>query len=293
MSIPLAETKDIDSIVKVIASLKPVSNIFKDYLFPICSAFLSSLLGAGVAYFSFKYQDQIKIEKDKLNAANKWLLIAEEAFSSLIAIKNNYHGRLLDNPIQRFSQIPTIIDQPKPINEDLALLSFIVPKSVDDKFSIGKWSQLPRIRAMVSNYNCLLELWKKRNEIERPIKETIVTTFSNMGYANVNLNQITGCVGRANFISAIDLNERVIKLTDDIILEINDFMMNFPILAKSRIKINKLKKYGSVLTYSNDNKVLLEMIKRSPEVNYNILADLFGKTPDEIKIRYKTGYENS
>lgn len=49
-------------IVNAIESLRQEGSIFKDYIFPIASAFFTS---AGIAYKSFRYQDDIKIEKEK------------------------------------------------------------------------------------------------------------------------------------------------------------------------------------------------------------------------------------
>lgn len=284
--------QDTESIVKAIESLKPASNIFKDYLFPIVSAFFSSLLGAGVAYFSFHYQERLKIEKDKMNAANQWTLIAEGALSSLIAIKANYHGKLTEDPIQRAFQIPTILGSSKPIAEELTVLSFVVPKSNRKSNSNPKWSQLPLIRTMIINYNCLLEIWEERNLRARPIREKVMQRFPNKALADINIDQIaeiTECVGIINLLSLIDLTEKIIKLTDDIIVELSDFLLNFPKLAKSLIKKDKLKKYGSIIEYNNEN--ILEFIIKSPEVNYLALSKVFGQSPEEIKKRYQTGYE--
>ena len=90
-----------DANIKILAdaieSLRPTSNIFKDYLFPIGSAFFSSLLGAFIAYIFFKYQERISIEKDKINTANKWILIAEGALTNLIAIKDSINQLKLKN----------------------------------------------------------------------------------------------------------------------------------------------------------------------------------------------------
>ena len=59
-------------IVNAIESLSKEHSVFKEYLFPIFGAFFTSLLGAGVAYFSFGYQEYIKIEKEKIDIINKW-----------------------------------------------------------------------------------------------------------------------------------------------------------------------------------------------------------------------------
>lgn len=277
-------------IVNAIESLRQEGSIFKDYIFPIASAFFTSLLGAGVAYKSFRYQEDIKIEKEKMDTANKWTLLADEARSNLISIKQNYHGKLTEDPIQRAVAIPTILFTAKPIVEDYSQLSFLVPKQSSDEYL--NWSQIPRIRTMMHNYNYVQELWLKRNEIERPIKERIMKQYASEAFTYVSLDQIFRCVDKANFASLVDLTEYVIRLTDDLLVELDDFLANFPVYAKTRINFERLKRYGSVLTYSNNgNEKLLAMLEKSPNADYSSVTTLFGATTDQLKQRYSTGYE--
>lgn len=277
-------------IVNAIESLRQEGGIFKDYIFPIASAFFTSLLGAGIAYKSFRYQEDIKIEKEKMDTANKWTLLADEARSNLISIKQNYHGNLTDNPIQRTAAIPTILFTPKSIVEDFSKLFFLVPKQPSDEYP--KWSSIPRIRTMIHNYNYVQELWLKRNEIGRPIIEKIVQQHSNQAYAKISREQAIECVGAANYALLVDLTEKVIPLTDDLIIELDDFLANFPVYVKTHINSERLKRYGSVLNYSNNgNQVLLAMLEKSPITDYSSVTNLFGETTDQLKQRYSTGYE--
>ena len=277
-------------IVNAIESLRQEGGIFKDYIFPIASAFFTSLLGAGIAYKSFRYQEDIKIEKEKMDTANKWILLAYEARSSLIAIKQNYYGMLTEHPVQRTLVIPTILLTTRPIVEDYSQLSFLVPKLLNDEYP--KWSQIPIIIAMIHNYNHVQELWLKRNEIEKPIKEKIMKQYATEAFADVNLEQIFLCVDKANFAMLVDLTEYVIRLTDDLLVELDDFIANFPVYAKTHINSEKLKRWGSVLTYSNNgNEKLIAMLEKSPNVDYSTLTTLFGKTTDQLNQRYSTDYK--
>lgn len=277
-------------IVNAIESLRQEDNIFKDYIFPIASALFTSLLGFVIAYKFFRYQEDIKIEKEKMDTANKWTLLADEARSKLISIKQNYHGKLTGNPIQRAAAISTILFTAKPIVEDYSKLSFLVPKQSSDEYP--KWSQIPRIRTMIHNYNYVQELWLKRNEIERPIKEKVVQLYSTKAFVDVSPEQIFECVGEADFALLVDLTEKVITLTDDLLVELDDFRANFPVYAKTHIDTKRLKRYGSVLTYPIDkNEILLAMLKKSPNTDYSSVTALFGATTDQLKQRYSTGYE--
>ena len=282
---------DTELIVNAIKSLKQDPSYFKDYIFPIASAFFTSLLGAGIAYFTLRHQEGIQIEKDKMNTVNKWTLLADEARSVLVTIKSNYHGNLTDSPIQRALAIPSVLFTAKPINEEYSNLSFIIPKALENKLEHTKWSQISIIRTMICNYNYLLELWVKRNEVERPIREKLIQKYSQKAYADVSLNEILDCVSAADLAVLVDLTEHVVILTDDLLVEFDTFLHDFPNYTKTLIKTDKLKRYGSILNYSSDgNKKLAAMIKRSPSSNYELVTGLFGATVEQLQERYKTGY---
>ena len=145
---------------------------------------------------------------------------------------------------------------------------------------------------MIENYNFIIELWNKRSELERPIKEKIIKDYTNLVYAEVTRDQIFKSVSPADFIVLIDLTERAIKFTDDLVVELNDFMTEFPEIAKSLIKNKYIKQYGPIITYRADNNPkLLALIDKTPDVDYTILAELFGETVEAVKKGYNTGYE--
>lgn len=281
--------EETELLVKAIEGLKQEPNYIKDYIFPIASALFISVLGAGIAFFTLRHQEEVQFEKEKMNNANKWTLKIEEARASLIAIKGNYSGQLQSDPFQRILAIPTILFHAQPIAEDYQDLSFIVPKEGQES---EKWSQITLIRAMVSNYNYILKLWEQRNDLNQAFKEKLLQAHGNNAHMTLSINDVIQAAGRADVVILIDLNERVIKLTDDLIRETDDFLSKFPECAKSKIKYKRLKKYGSILTFSNnDNKKLLELIERSPEVDFSSVEDLFGSTAEEINKKHETGYE--
>lgn len=279
-------------IVSAIESLQQESNFFKDYLFPIASAFFSSILGGVIAYYILNRQEYVQIEKDKMNASNKWTLDIEQARSNLISIKDNYNGELTDIPLQRVGAIRSILFHAQSIPENFRDLYFIVPKGNKTKTDLPKWSQIPRIRAMISNYNYLLKLWDQRNESNQSFKEIIFASIGNNAYAKLTLQEVENAVGKANLVILIDLTERCITLTDDIIVELDSFLSDFPAFAKTKVDTKRLKKYGTIITYSNNgNKALLKLIKKSPTVDYSSVEYLFGETDEVIKKEHKTGYE--
>lgn len=279
-------------LVQAIESLRQETNNFKDYMFPLVSGFFSSLLGAGAAYLTLRYQDNSSIQKERINTINDWMLSAEEAMQSLISIKSNYHGALTDNPFQRTMKIRSLINSTNKINKDLTALSFIIPKKEKTEEHNIKWRQLPRIRAMIHNYNFIIELWRKRSEIERPIKEKIISDHTGLAFTDVTREQIISSVGEAKFTVLIDLTEKAIKYTDDLIIEFNDFITNFPEIGISLIDKKYRERYGRIITFqTKDNQKLLSIIEKTVEVDYTILSTLFGESVENIRKEYETGYE--
>ena len=231
-------------IINAIENLNQEHSIFKEYIFPIFSAFFTSLLGAGIAYFFFRYQEDIKIEKEKIDITNKWFLLADEAIAKLMAFKANYQGKLKSSPIQRAMAIPAIIFTVSSISENYSELSFLATKI--SKNDYPKWSKIPLIRTMVHKYNYVQELLQKRNEIDRSIKEKLLTQYSNKAFMDITVENILNRVEHSALTILIDINERIINLIDDLLIEFEDFMINFPIYAKTLINTKRLKRYGAV-----------------------------------------------
>ncbi|WP_423750531.1 hypothetical protein, partial [Citrobacter freundii] len=57
-------------IASAILNLQQESSIFKDFLFPLLSALLSVLAGYYIANKSFKKQEKLKTELDRVNSCN-------------------------------------------------------------------------------------------------------------------------------------------------------------------------------------------------------------------------------
>ena len=258
----------------------------------IAAALFTSILGGTIAFLTLKYQENLQIEKDKLDTVNKWTLIAEEALASLISLKHNYLGKLDDNPINRALKVPSIIHTTKEIHEDVVNLAFIVPKLNDLASQNIKWRKITLIRAMLKNYNFLIGVWNKRNEVDRPIKVALKERHPELSDIGVSKQEVIDCIGEIKLNELIDLTENVVNYTDALIIELHDFVVNFPIVVKPFIKTKKLKRYGEVLTYSDvQTPALIKSLPKESEVNYNSLAEIFGEDAVKLKLDYSTGYE--
>lgn len=285
--------QDSQLIVTAIESLQQTPNFFKDYIFPISSAFFTSILGAVIAYFTLSHQENIQIEKEKMNTSNKWTIEIEQARAGLIAIKRSYNDNLTDLPLERLAAVPCIMFHARAIPETFHELSFIVGNKEDSKSELPKWSQIPRIRSMVYNYNYLLKLWERRNEVNQKFQTTVLESVGGEAYANFTREGIEKIIGRRELVLLIDFTERCISLTDDLIIELDSFLLDFPSYVKTRVNLKKLKKYGTILNYShNSNEALLKLLEKSPQPDFSSLEDLFGDTNENIKKTYKNRYFN-
>lgn len=285
--------EQLNLLIKAVESLKQEPNLFKEYIFPIVSAFLSAIFGALIAYSTLKRQESLKLEKDKIDTANQWTLDIQKARSCLISIKQNYYRDLSDVPTQRLGETPTIFLKAEPIPENYHSLGFIVPRSKKKSSDNQKWAQISRIDTLVSNYNLLLNMWSKRNEINEHFKRSLMATYGNRAFHLLTLDDAVTAFGHAGMVVLLDLNERCIKLTDDLIIEANDFLENFPSVAKKKINLKKVKGYSQLLTYSHDNnEKFLEMLTPIPQPDYSTVTELFGESADVLRERHSTGYEH-
>jgi len=278
-------------IAEAIKSLNNSNSIFRDYFFPLVSAFFSALLGAGVAYWTLRYQESTQLEKEKLQIANKWTIAVEGIISSLISYKQNYFDEVNDDPIKRTLSVRSLISDVTPISDNLAELSFIVPKKGDKSSKDTKWKSLPRIRGMVNNYNLILRIIEIRNQKERPIRELLIGKFGDRGVAEMTHDQILNSAEGEGFLGLIDLTEKIIHLVDDILLEANSFLEEFPDVARSVIETDKTEKYGRILQFdAKGNEYINKLLKKCPEVDYSRLAKIYGAQFEEVNNLYDNGY---
>lgn len=281
-------------IAEAINSIRAESSVFRDYLFPIISSFFSAILGAWVAYFALKFQEKSQLERAKLITSNDWTITLEGAFQSLLAVKENYCAELSTHPFQRALATRSIIGQSKPIEKSVAELSFLVPTRSDPGSLKVKWRQLSRIGGLISNYNLVLSIWEKRNSFERPLREKLISFCGESGYAEISYADARKVLGDKDLMSLIDLTERAVQLTDDLIFEINDFLENFSEVAKNVIDTRRTNGFGTLITFSNnENQHIQKLLIKCPELDCKPLVDLYGISELRIKELYRSIYHES
>ncbi|WP_318519844.1 hypothetical protein [Photobacterium leiognathi] len=279
-------SSDVELIVNAIEGLH--TNIIKDYILPVGSVLVSGALGAGVAYYSVDRQEKTRIEISKIQNLNNTLLIAMDVRMSLISIKQNHFGLICDEPIKRMLTVPPIILSEREANIDFSSLSFIAPSTGDGSFN--KWSSIEYISTIFSNYNSLLSLWSKRNEMITSLTPKLKPYFGQP----LSYQMLQQLIGDGLISQLSDLTERALHMTDDLLIEVSAFLVGFSEVAKTKVEKRVVKKFGNILSVtlpnSKDFPKAVEIVTKVPEVNYKLLSQLHGRPEPELRERYREIY---
>ncbi|EGZ6890577.1 hypothetical protein DDN52_18390 [Vibrio cholerae] len=264
------------------------TNIVKDYILPVGSVLFSGFLGASVAYYSVDRQEKTKIEISKIQNINNTLLTAMDVRMCLISIKQNYFGLVNDEPIRRMLTVPPIILSEREAKIDFASLSFIAPNVNETTFN--KWSSIEYISTIFSNYNSVLSLWSKRNDIITSLMPTLKPYLGKP----INYQLLQQLIGDGLITQLSDLTERALHMTDDLLIEVSSFLIGFSEVAKTKVERRVVKKFGNILSAtlpnSSDFSKAVDIVSKVPEVNYKLLSQLHGRSEQEIRERYRAIY---
>lgn len=295
-------------LAKAIVSLQPSSDYIKDYVFPIALAFFSALLGGMSAIYINHKQELKNITKSNFVAANETFVKAHECLNNLIAIKTNYEHITFDEPLYRAFAYPTMIVKKneatfsastlyfirviptanKPFFEKLAwnikhrLLKIKVPSPPTDELMYS-WRNVVRISSMFNNYNQIMEFLAIRNQLSEIAKEKARTLDLTDFHTFTELPKILGQQLCGRFV---DITEQAIALTDHVIIELHKFLLEFPAIATSNIELSRIKEWGGLPTYSNEQPKFLKTIQPMAKPNFERLAAYVGISEEEAKARY-------
>ncbi|MCW9017328.1 MAG: hypothetical protein OQJ89_10215, partial [Kangiellaceae bacterium] len=199
-----------------------------------------------------------------------------------------YHGKLNEHPFQRMMTVKRMFSNLEYIQEDYIDLSFVIPKLSELQDTHRNWRNIARIRAMVKNYNQLMDVWSTRNSLDNVIKETIANHCEKEGILANGEKEILESIVLSDLMKFTQINEQAIKLTDDLLIELDDFLMNFPKTVESLLDKDRVKNLGGIFGHSASNAP--ELFERSPEVNYKIWGELLGYSADEMRNVNKSPY---
>ena len=261
-------------IAEAILQLKQESNVIKDYIFPIAMALFSSLIGALVGYKVYLRQEKLTIERGKLDIANKWSIMAYQMHQQLISIKANYYDRLnSSHPIARAFSVPAILIPHK--NYEFNYFELIPIMGGEGKHNLGM------LACIFDNYLNLFPILQQRNGLYLEI-------IHELKKEDIQFNQITNFVERENLNKLIDLTELTVRRLDDLVTELYAFMSDFPEQAKKAIDSKIIKTYGGLAQFNfTSNQKFQRLLKDVPSPDYSLLSEMTGRSPEELKLRYK------
>ena len=272
-------------IADAILQLKNDTNIFKDYLFPIAMAFFSSLIGAVAGYFVYLRQEKSANEKRKIDLINKWILIADELHQNILSIKLNYHGRLSAHPYQRAIFIPVIIKPEKKYQFDYFELAFITESKIT-----SQWLSIPFLRTLFANYEVLVSIWSKRNEFYLKVRDQLFESQQASGaFVDLSDEEIEKYTDHSDLSTLIDLTERALRLTDDLVIEYYNFLYKFPNVVKNKVDLKLISNYTKIIeTGIENNKAIHSLLIDSPKPDYEKISELSGRSIEELMARYSS-----
>ncbi|CAH5480630.1 MULTISPECIES: hypothetical protein [Enterobacterales] len=276
-------------IASAILNLQQESSNFKDYIFPALTTSGSVLLGYLMANNTFAKQEIIKSEIARVNDFNKFLVAIDSGMQTLIAIKNTYMGRINSNPIERALSIPTIscYFSPPP---DVTLIIFLAKANEYNasRAFFETWNNLPRVNAMLGNFQNLHDKINHRNTVLSQLREFY--QIDDQGRSVMNIGTLTPEQFKV-LKTAVDLTEGVLCLVEGLLKEYYSCLKNIPSAAKLSINEKVTKKHVEVLTYSNPSPQFQKSFSSIPNVDISALAFILGVSEEVAKASFITGYE--
>jgi len=277
-------------IASAILNLQQESSSFKDYIFPTLTTSGSVLLGYLVANNTFTKQEIIKSEIARVNDFNKFLVAIDSGMQTLIAVKNTYKGKLNSNPIERALNIPKINCYFSP-TPDVTMVVFLAKANEysETRNFYETWNNLPRVNAMLGNFQYLQDIVNHRNSVLSELREFY--QLDAQGRSILNPNALT--LDQFKVLkSVVDLTEGVICMVEGLLKEYYSCLKGIPNAAKLAINEKLTKKHVQILTYSNPSLQFRDAFSPVPGVDISELASLLGTTEDVARTSFITGYED-
>ena len=255
----------------------------QNFLFPFLLSAISAIIGAYAAYYLLKRSELMAEERRKLDLLNKTSILAMDAFTQMIAIKQDYIKKLSNcDPVIRAFNTPFIKGDFQKIEIPSGLMSLIALSIKED--GNLKWSQPWQFMALRSNYNKTLENWSLRNEIDAECRSMLLVEKAT-GY--FTLDQIYQIVPEKHLVKWIESTELALVMTDDMLILINSLLDQLPEITRKLVSSKALNKYGALDRW-NIGEFNTKMLDRVPEADYFNIASLFQMSEAELKYHFRS-----
>lgn len=286
-------TTGTQEIITAINEIKFHPNIFKDYVLPFVIPLFSAVFGYFVAVKLFARQEKTKAIIIKIERTNEFIIHMIDSLQSLIAIKEIYYRHITAEPYQRtlsITKIQVILNTNVINTAYMAFVSFGYNESSQGQYD-ETWNNVVRINTMVSNYRYLVKLISERNEASSDFLNAANEHIYNTGTVTheINIEALTN-KNKILLIGLMDKTEQLLRLVDDLIIEIYNFLTNIHTAVKSVLNVKLVKEHVTLLMYRNDAPEFQEMLARIIQPDYEALGLIFGLPEVQVRELYKSGY---
>jgi hypothetical protein len=261
----------------------------KDALMPLASV----LLGGAGGYFVMRRQeniqadrherlDRLAVDRARVAVANKWLLNAASAIATFGTLKSYYADPVSEAAeYGRVFAIPAVEVFGREISGDVSELCFLLVTKDATTGVPPKWSQPTEIEALFENYNVMLRKWSEWRGLRIHIN-AVVGEKLQMPLGTVRLDTFLECAPRSDLLKLLYLTERLLFETDNLMINLADFMRNFGGEVCRVVDYNQVRHYEMLLTFEDTEKKL-KRLRRVPDPDLNFLARELGYTDGETR----------
>lgn len=255
------------------------------------SNFISTLVGAvatgAIAWIATKQINYTAKQNKRVEIANKWQIMAIDCFMTLEAIKQNYlHATTIDHPLERFLSIPVIALPLEPIQTKTYELSFLTPVTFDEHRE-APWMSIIRISSMIKNYNIAMQTWQMRNEQYLQIRESLARhEITQTDEERIGAEKFITIIGEGKLLEHLRLTEKVIHLTDNLIIEIYDFIKSAHETFSQVVDLPEPERQSSIMQYLPPEDEHNGTLTTSKPINIKTLSKIFQIPEPLIKNRF-------
>lgn len=280
---------DLHELTAAVRSLNKSSDSIWLEFRPFLLALISAMIGMYSSLILFARQERFKIKQQNVIIANKWLLNGHQLFNYFIHIRRRYRPFIINwKSGIRILHLPSMRLKELTFEHNIAELVFFISEKNESK----GWN-LHRIQALFENcffiYQQIDDFNERRNKISLFVKEN----FPSNQNENLSWDKIINSMEKNEFNNHILLSEQLLKIVDDVIIELKKFIQEVPELMTEDFLLtqkSKSKKKGFNKLVSFDFKDEIEGLLTPLGVNIDDIAKLTGLEKDEINSRLATGY---
>lgn len=266
----------------------PSEATWKDYIFPVFETFLATLAGAYAAFRIFLRQERVLAGRKNVSAANQLVMVAHTAMQELIRCKSDYFDQMTSHPYRRASAMHSQIAPLKNISFPISELGFLVPKgfnALDPKYA---HVQLLRLDGLSSNFNTLCDFLKLRANYDIEVRSLVAAKIEKGAAADLDPQEFEAIVPNVTLVTYIDLTEHCLCLIDDLLIEFDKVLADFPEFANKLASEKGCSKDDRVFKVTLPEKAK-RFIARIPAVDYAALAAIMNIPQVELIDRYDKG----